>query len=75
MLQFARAVMILGVLILVAGGLLYLAAKMNLPLGRLPGDIILQRGNFTCIFPLATSILLSVLLTFLLRLLVKYLNR
>jgi hypothetical protein len=75
MLQFARALMILGVLILVAGGLLYLAAKMNLPLGRLPGDIILQRGNFTCIFPLATSILLSVLLTFLLRLLVKYLNR
>jgi hypothetical protein len=75
MLQFARALMILGVLILVAGGLLYLAAKINLPLGRLPGDIILQRGNFTCIFPLATSILLSVLLTFLLRLLVKYLNR
>lgn len=75
MLQFARALMILGVLILVAGGLLYLAAKMNLPFGRLPGDIILQRGNFTCIFPLATSILLSVLLTFLLRLLVKYLNR
>lgn len=75
MLQFARVLMILGVLILVAGGLLYLAAKLNLPLGRLPGDIILQRGNFTCIFPLATSILLSVLLTFLLRLLVKYLNR
>jgi hypothetical protein len=33
------------------------------PLGRLPGDIVYRRGNFTFYFPLVTSILLSVLLT------------
>lgn len=75
MLQLARTLMILGVIILAVGGLLYLVAKLNLPLGRLPGDIVIQRGNFTCIFPLATSILLSILLTLLLSLLARYLNR
>jgi hypothetical protein len=75
MLQLARTLMILGVIILATGGLLYLVAKLNLPLGRLPGDIVIQRGNFTCIFPLATSILLSILLTLLLSLLARYLNR
>jgi hypothetical protein len=75
MLQLARTLMIFGVIILAAGGLLYLAVKLNLPLGRLPGDIVIQRGNFTCIFPLATSILLSILLTSLLSLLARYLNR
>lgn len=75
MLQLARTLMIFGVIILATGGLLYLVAKLNLPLGRLPGDIVIQRGNFTCIFPLVTSILLSILLTLLLSLLARYLNR
>ncbi len=38
---------------------------MGLPLGRLPGDITLRRGNATFYFPLVTSILLSILLTLL----------
>lgn len=75
MLQLARTLIILGVVSLAAGGLLYLAAKLNLPLGRLPGDIVIQRGNFTCIFPLVTSILLSILLSLLLGILARYLNR
>ena len=49
-------------LIIAAVGLLVM---MGLPLGRLPGDITLRRGNSTFYFPLATSILLSVLLTLL----------
>lgn len=75
MLQIGRVLMILGVLILIAGAILYLSAKLNFPLGRLPGDIVIKRDNFTCIFPVATSILLSILLTLLLSLLAKYLNR
>jgi hypothetical protein len=42
-----------------------LLVMLGLPLGRLPGDITLRRGNATFYFPLVTSILLSVLLTLL----------
>jgi predicted MFS family arabinose efflux permease len=45
------------------------AVMLGLPLGRLPGDIVVRRGAFTFYFPLATSVVLSVLLTFLLMLL------
>jgi hypothetical protein len=38
---------------------------LGLPFGRLPGDIVVRRGNFSFYFPLATSILLSILLTLL----------
>jgi hypothetical protein len=41
----------------------------GLPVGRLPGDITFRRGNFTFYFPLATSIIASILLTLLLALL------
>jgi predicted MFS family arabinose efflux permease len=40
-----------------------LAVVMGVPLGRLPGDIHMRRGNFSFYFPLTTSILLSILLT------------
>ena len=38
----------------------------GLPLGRLPGDIIVRRGNFSFYFPLTTSVVVSVVLTLLL---------
>jgi hypothetical protein len=51
-------------LILVVGGLvLMLFGRMNIPLGRLPGDIVYRGKNTTFYFPLATSILLSVVLS------------
>ena len=50
--------------IVIAGlGLLMMA---GLPIGRLPGDIVIRRGNGTFYFPIVTSILLSVILTLLL---------
>lgn len=49
----------LGVLLVAAG----LLVTLGVPLGRLPGDVTLRRGNFTFYFPLATSIVVSVLLT------------
>jgi predicted MFS family arabinose efflux permease len=45
------------------------AIVLGVPLGRLPGDLVVRRGSFTFYFPLATSVVLSVLLTFLLMLL------
>jgi len=38
---------------------------LGVPLGRLPGDFVVRRGNFSFYFPLATSIVLSILLTLL----------
>jgi hypothetical protein len=46
--------------------LLILLGRTNLPLGRLPGDIVYRGKNTTFYFPLATSILLSVVLSILL---------
>jgi hypothetical protein len=75
LLPFARILIIVGIVFLVAGILLYLAAKMGLPLFNLPGDIRIERENFTCIFALGTSILLSILLTVGLNVLARFLNR
>jgi hypothetical protein len=54
----------LGIVILVAGLLWPLLSKIGL--GRLPGDIMYQRGNATFYFPLASSILISIVLSLLL---------
>jgi hypothetical protein len=53
------------VLIGLAIAALGLLVMLGLPLGRLPGDIAVRRGNFSFYFPLATSIILSILLTLL----------
>ena len=43
-----------------------LLMMVGLPLGRLPGDFYVKRGNFSFYFPLATSIIVSIILTLLL---------
>jgi len=57
-----RILIVLGALLLIAGLLITLAGRFT-PLGRLPGDFVYRRGNFTFYFPVVTSILLSLLLT------------
>jgi hypothetical protein len=75
MTQMGRTLMIFAAVLFVVGGLVYLAGRLNLPLGKLPGDIHIQRDNFTCVFPLATSILVSLLLTIGLNLIIRFLNK
>ena len=58
-----RALIFIGGLLLVLGLLLTFAGKINLPIGRLPGDIVIRGKNTTFYFPLMTSIVLSVILT------------
>ena len=55
----------LGRILMILGGMLFLAGLAIAALGtaRLPGDIVIRRGNFTFFFPLMTSILLSILLS------------
>jgi len=54
-----RFLIILGLVIAGAG----LLMTLGFPIGRLPGDFTVRRGNFSSYFPLATSILASILLT------------
>jgi hypothetical protein len=53
----------MGLLLLVAGGTVVLLGKTGLPLGRLPGDIRYEGKHFSFYFPLATCLLLSVLIS------------
>ena len=62
--SMARTLIILGVVLALVGGLLLLVGKIPF-LGRLPGDIVVRRGNWSFYFPLATSILISIVLTLL----------
>jgi hypothetical protein len=56
-----KALVLIGLAIAALGGLMIL----GVPFGRLPGDIIVKRGNFSFYFPIVTSIVLSILLTLL----------
>jgi hypothetical protein len=66
MTDLAKLLILLGAALLLAGILLLLFGRLHLPLGRLPGDILYRGKNTTFYFPIATSILLSVLLTLIL---------
>lgn len=66
MFSLGRILIGLGLLLVVAGGVVMLFGKLGVPLGRLPGDITYKGKNVTFYFPLATSVLLSVLLSLLL---------
>lgn len=70
--NLARFLFIAGVFLIVLAAGFYLFGRLNLPLGRLPGDIHIQGKNFTFYFPLATSLLLSVILTVVLNLLARW---
>jgi hypothetical protein len=61
--DLGRLLVGLGLVLLVAGGLLLLLGRTGLPLGRLPGDISYRGKNLNVYFPLGTSILLSVVLS------------
>jgi len=57
----SRFLIVLGLVILALGLLWPILARLSL--GRLPGDIVIQRGNFSFYFPLVTCIIVSVLLS------------
>jgi len=62
--DIGRALIVAGAVLIVLGLLLGVAGRVPW-IGRLPGDIVIRRGNFTFYFPLATAILLSLILTLL----------
>jgi hypothetical protein len=60
-----RTLIVLGLLVAGVGVLM----TLGLPIGRLPGDFTIRRGNFTFYFPLASSIIASIVLTLVMMLL------
>ena len=59
----ARILIAIGLLLILAG--LFWPILVKFPLGRLPGDIVYRKDNFTLYLPLGSSIVISLLLTFL----------
>ncbi len=62
--SLGKMLILFGVVLALLGGLLLVAGKIPY-LGRLPGDIVIRRENWSFYFPLTTSILISILLTLL----------
>ena len=63
MVELGRLLVMLGVALVVIGGIVMLLGRTGLPLGRLPGDVLYRGKNTAFYFPLASSILLSVVLS------------
>ena len=61
--DLGKMLLFFGLILVVGGLVLMLFGRINIPLGRLPGDIVYRGKNTTFYFPLATSILLSVVLS------------
>jgi len=63
--SLGRVLLLAGVLLVVVGLVVLLGERGGLRVGRLPGDLRVERGNFRFYFPLATSLVLSVVLSLL----------
>ena len=73
--NIARLLVIGGIVLILIGGGVYLAAKFGIPFGRLPGDIRIEGRGGAFYFPIVTSCLLSILLTIILNVIIRFLNR
>jgi Protein of unknown function (DUF2905) len=72
MADVGRILVVLGVVLIVVGSLVMLLGRTGLPIGRLPGDILYRGKNTTFYFPLASSIVISVVLSIVLFLIGRF---
>jgi len=63
--EFGKILILIGVVLILAGMLFSFVDRIP-HIGRLPGDIYIQKKNFTFYFPITTSILISIILSFIL---------
>jgi hypothetical protein len=73
--NISRYLVIAGVILILLGGGFYLASRLGLPLGRLPGDIHIEGKNGSFYFPIVTSIILSLVLTVVLNLIIRLFHK
>lgn len=69
--QFGKYLIIAGIILIIAGTVLWLGSKSNF-FGNLPGDIKIKRDNFTFYAPLTTMLLISALLSLVLWIITKF---
>jgi len=69
--DIGKILVVVGLGLVALGLLVWLGGKINLPLGRLPGDLRVDRPNFKFYFPLTTCVLISIVLTLIMWLLRK----
>jgi hypothetical protein len=72
--SMGRLLLVMGIGVILVGGFLLLASRIP-GLGSLPGDIRIEGRGFSCFIPLATSIILSLVLTIGLNLVIRLINR
>jgi hypothetical protein len=73
--SLAKILFAAGVGLILAAGLVYLAARLGIQLGRLPGDIRIERENISFFFPLTTMLLISLVLSLVLNVIFRLFNR
>lgn len=61
--EIGKVLIVIGIIIIIMGLLMIAADKLSF-IGKLPGDIVIKKKNFVFYFPLATSILLSIIFSF-----------
>jgi hypothetical protein len=66
-----KFLVVAGIVVVVIGGALWGLGRLGMPLGRLPGDIHIEREGFSFYFPLATSILVSIALTIIVNIILR----
>ena len=69
--SIAKYLIYIGVFFLLIGSIVFFLGKLGIGIGKLPGDILIKKDNFTFYFPLATSIIISILLTIILNIFFK----
>lgn len=73
--SIGKWLIVAGLGLAAVGGLVWLVGRTGLPFGRLPGDIRVEREGLSCYFPLASMILVSILLTIGLNVIVRLLRK
>jgi len=75
--SIGRGLLLIGIALTAAGGILMLLGRLPFlnSLGNLPGDIRIQGEGFSCLIPIVSMILVSVILTILLNVLIRLINR
>ncbi len=69
--SISKSLVLIGIIFILCGGVIFLLGKSGINIGKLPGDILIQKGNFTFYFPVISSILISIILTIVINLISK----
>lgn len=68
--DIGRTIITIGIIVVLIGIIISIGGKFGL--GKLPGDILIKKGNFTFFFPIITSIVISIILTVIVNIIRKF---